>query len=168
MDTRQRDRFELISAYLDGEANPAERKRVQQWLDTDPECQRLYRRLLKLRNGIQSLPTPAPAQSAETLANQVIAKVRQRERHRAFVWGGSAIAALVVGAVSTLLPGEGAFAPRMAWNRLAEPGQTEELMIALNQPLVEIPVDSQALMIPLDRPLVELHKPTVASPSYPY
>ena len=38
----QRDRFELLSAYIDGEVTAAERGQIEQWLTTDPEVQCLY------------------------------------------------------------------------------------------------------------------------------
>ncbi|MEM9769414.1 MAG: zf-HC2 domain-containing protein, partial [Cyanobacteria bacterium P01_D01_bin.71] len=55
LDATKRDRFELLSAYLDGEVSPDERRLVATWLDKDPEAQCLYRRLLQLRQGFQGL-----------------------------------------------------------------------------------------------------------------
>ena len=52
--------FELLSAYLDGEVTPTQRKEVQELLAQDPEAQGLYRRLLALRQEINSLPIPQP------------------------------------------------------------------------------------------------------------
>ncbi len=43
MDMYQRDRFELLSAYLDGEVTAAERRQIEQWLATEPEVQSLLR-----------------------------------------------------------------------------------------------------------------------------
>jgi anti-sigma factor RsiW len=56
MDSLQRDRFELLSAFIDGEVTAAERKQVQQLLATDSDMQRLHSRLMKLRQGLQKLP----------------------------------------------------------------------------------------------------------------
>uniref|UniRef100_A0ACD5GTL5 Anti-sigma factor family protein n=1 Tax=Desertifilum tharense IPPAS B-1220 TaxID=1781255 RepID=A0ACD5GTL5_9CYAN len=36
LDMLKRDRFELLSAYLDGEVTASERQQVENWLDTDP------------------------------------------------------------------------------------------------------------------------------------
>jgi hypothetical protein len=36
------DRFELLSAYIDGEVTAAERKQVEEWLATDPTVQQLH------------------------------------------------------------------------------------------------------------------------------
>ena len=57
LDVTKRDRFELISAYLDGEVTPAERLLVTNWLAHDPEVQNLYRRLLLLRQAFRTLPS---------------------------------------------------------------------------------------------------------------
>ena len=43
----QFERFELLSAYMDGELTAEERKQVQQWLDSDPEFHELYKQLLR-------------------------------------------------------------------------------------------------------------------------
>jgi hypothetical protein len=45
MDMVKRDRFELLSAYLDGEVTATERKQVEEWLANDASVQCLYARL---------------------------------------------------------------------------------------------------------------------------
>jgi anti-sigma factor RsiW len=144
----ERDRFELLSAYLDGEATATERKQVQHWLDNDPGVQQLYQRLLKLRQGLQTLPVPASEQSAAEMTRGVFQRLNQRRLQRAAIWGGSAIAALVVGSLSGLLSGP----PGSGWKLAGEnnvpassaaltatPAASETLMIAVNRPVVEIP-----------------------------
>lgn len=37
MNMYQRDRFELLDAYHDGEVTAAEQRQIEQWLATDPE-----------------------------------------------------------------------------------------------------------------------------------
>lgn len=49
-------RFELLSAYLDDEVTPQERKLVSQWLMDDPNTLQMYRRLLMLRQAIRTAP----------------------------------------------------------------------------------------------------------------
>lgn len=49
-------RFELLSAYLDNEVTPQERKLVAQWLVDEPETLQMYRRLLMLRQAIRTSP----------------------------------------------------------------------------------------------------------------
>ena len=134
MDMLKRDRFELLSAYLDGEVTAAERKQVEEWLANDPESQRLYERLLKLRSSFQTIPVPAAQQPVEQTIELVYQRVDRRSRRRAVVWSGSAIAAVVLGAVSTVLP------TRQLLQIAQSPQQEiEPLRVALNSPVVEIP-----------------------------
>ena len=134
MDMLKRDRFELLSAYLDGEVTAAERKQVEEWLANDPESQRLYDRLLKLRSSFQTIPVPAAQQPVEQTIELVYQRVDRRSRRRAVVWSGSAIAAVVLGAVSTVLP------TRQLLQIAQSPQQEiEPLRVALNSPVVEIP-----------------------------
>ncbi|MBD2502801.1 anti-sigma factor family protein [Anabaena azotica] len=142
MDMVKRDRFELLSAYLDGEVTAAERKQVEDWLANDVAVQRLYSRLLKLRQGIRTMPIPTTQQSPEVTAQQVITKVNRRSRSR-WVFGG-AVAACVVGAVSSLLPGREALTPQLAQTQPEQRNQTfvqpsPQIKVALNNPVIEIP-----------------------------
>ncbi len=142
MDMVKRDRFELLSAYLDGEVTAAERKQVEDWLANDVAVQRLYSRLLKLRQGIRTMPIPTTQQSPEVTAGQVIAKVNRRSRLR-WVFGG-AVAACVIGAVSSLLPTREAVTPQFAQKQQEQPTQTAtqpspQIKVALNNPVIEIP-----------------------------
>lgn len=134
MNTQKRDRFELLSAYLDGEVTAAERRQVEEWLDNDAETQRLYARLLNLRNNFQSLPV-SPAQPVEQTIGQVFGKIEKRRRHRSVAWGGAAIAALVVAALSSVVPGRQVL--QMA--NVNDSAANEPLYVALNSPVVEIP-----------------------------
>jgi anti-sigma factor RsiW len=144
LNAMQRDRFELLSAYLDGEVTATERKQVEELLATDASMQQLQNRLLKLRQGFRSLPTPAPTQSVEQTVDQVLAKIDQRPKLR-LVWGGAtAVAALFVGALTLFTLNRPS--PEMATNQ-AKPGveqaqqsnDTEGLLISLEQPVVNIP-----------------------------
>ncbi|NEO03025.1 MAG: Fis family transcriptional regulator, partial [Moorea sp. SIO3I7] len=100
MDSLKRDRFQLISAYVDGEVTSAERSDVQQLLATDPDAKRLYNRLVMLRQAFRTMPVPPTEQPAQELAQQVFSKIDRRRNRRKFVWGGAALAAMFVGAVS--------------------------------------------------------------------
>ena len=136
-----RDRFELLSAYLDGEVTASERKQVEEWLSTDATVQQLHARLLKLRQAFRSMPVPASVQSVERTVDQVLAKVDRRPRLR-LVWGGAAIAAAFMGAVSLFSLRQ----PEMAKVNPPQPvvqaqGQSTEpdgLMVALDRPVVSI------------------------------
>lgn len=142
LDNLKRDRFELLSAYLDGEVSADERRQVEQWLATDATMQRLHARLLKLRQGVRLLPVPAPEQPVEQVAVEVISRLERRPKRTA-LWGGMAIAALFVGAVASTFSG-GELVPsiaqspdthRITSNALPHDG----LMIALDRPVIEIP-----------------------------
>jgi anti-sigma factor RsiW len=143
MDMVKRDRFELLSAYLDGEVTAAERRQVEDWLANDVAVQRLYSRLLKLRQGIRTMPIPTAQQSPETTAEQVFAKVNRRSR-LAWKFGGAAVAACVIGAVTNWLPGRQTTIPQLAQQPQEQPTQAVTKpdalpMIALNNPVIEIP-----------------------------
>lgn len=133
----KRDRFELLSAYLDGEVSPDERRQVEAWLATDPSIQHLYARLLKIRQGMRTLPVPAPSQSPEVTAQRVMTRLERRPRKMA-TWGGVAIAAMFIGVISSLTP-----PLRQPVHQLAiehsPTVSTDALMIALDRPILEIP-----------------------------
>ena len=146
----QRDRFELLSAYLDGEVTAAERKQVEEWLTHDPVVQHLHSRLLKLRQGFQNLPVPVPERSVQQTVDQVFAQV-ERKPKLSLVWGGAAIAALFVGALAWVLPGQSPL-PQVAQSPRTQsvPNQpipknspSEPLLVALDQPLVTLPKNSR-------------------------
>ncbi|HEY9907996.1 MAG TPA: zf-HC2 domain-containing protein [Thermosynechococcaceae cyanobacterium] len=144
----QRDRFELLSAYLDGEVTAAERRQVENWLATDMGVQRLHNRLLKLRQGLQGLPVPAPERSVQQTVDQVFAQV-ERKPKLSLVWGGAAaIAALFVGALALVLPGQSPL-PQVAQSPRSQPAAqqsspSEPLLVALDEPLVTLPPKSSA------------------------
>lgn len=132
------DRFELLSAYLDGEVTAAERQQVEGWLDSDAEVKRLYQRLLGLRQGWQALQVPPTETNVDQLVEQVFARVERRPR-RKLVVAGAAIAAVVVGAILSLWPEERLLSPQMA---VTPAPDADELVIALDSPLIELPSDT--------------------------
>jgi anti-sigma factor RsiW len=137
IDMLKRDRFELLSAYLDGEVTSEERRQVEDWLANDLRTQQLYARLLKLRQGLRRLSVPPVQQPAEQRVDRVLARLNRRSRLAAF-GGGAAIAALLVGALSGLLPNHQSIAPQVARAPALET-EPAPLMLALNGPPVEIP-----------------------------
>ncbi len=159
MDIYQRDRFELLSAYLDGEVTASERQQVQDWLDHDPVIQELHQRLTQLRYGLQTLPIPVSETSADDLLAGVFAHEEQRHsRFRWVAWSGGAIAAAMVGALSFLAP-QSPLAPRFAQTQEAEP-DAASLLIAVSQPVVDIPLAADPMIkdlsISIDRPVVDI------------
>lgn len=162
MDIHQRDRFELLSAYLDGEVSASERQDVQSWLADDPDAQNLHRRLQKLRYGLQTLPIPEPQHSTDDLLAGVFAAEEERRVWSRWAWGGGAIAAAAVGALSLFFSGS-PLNPRLA--NSSDPSNLDtssSLMIAVNQPVVEIPTvptPNTDLSISIDRPVVDIPMP---------
>lgn len=153
------DRFEMLSAYLDGEVTAAERRQVEDWLTNDPATKALYSRLLSMQHSFQSMPVPASEQSAQELAAKVLQRVEPKPKRR-IVWAGCAIAALFVAVVSGV-SGDRQFTPQFAQS----PGNPEYdgLVVALNEPVVEI-VNPNDLMLGVDAPVVEIPKSGVAIP----
>jgi len=144
MDIQKRDCFELLSAYLDGEVTATERKQVEEWLSTDDSFKCLYKRLLNLRKGLQNIPVPPTNQSSETTIEQVLKRIN-RPYDLAWMFGGAALAACILGTVSTLFPGNSSRILQMAETRELTPAVTQPaisdspLMVALNKPVMEIP-----------------------------
>ena len=153
------DRFEMLSAYLDGEVTAAERRQVEDWLANDPATKVLYSRLLGMQHSFQSMPVPASEQSAQELAAKVLQRVEPKPK-RMIIWGGFAIAALFVAFVSDI-GGSRQFAPQFAQS----PGNPESggLVVALNEPVVEI-INPNDLILGVDAPVVEIPKSGVAIP----
>ncbi|MEL6579364.1 MAG: zf-HC2 domain-containing protein [Cyanobacteria bacterium J06621_12] len=130
--------FELISAYIDGELSPAEKKQVQQWLDQDPQMKALYTQLLSLQGQMQNLPVPSESDSASQITAQVFQTLDSQRRRRRLILSGSAIAASLLTAIS-LLPGTN------SWKFAQSPSLNENkadavmLAVALNTPAINIP-----------------------------
>ncbi|MGE5660063.1 MAG: anti-sigma factor family protein [Actinomycetota bacterium] len=162
--TMMRDRFELLSAYLDGEVTAAERRQVEEWLATDSEVRRLYSRLRSLRSGLQAMPMPPAQQSPEELATAVFQRVDQKPK-LTVMWGGSAVAAVLIAALAGVFPGRQLMTPQIAQSP-TESVQPEGLMVALNEPVVEV-VNPNALMLTVNQPVVEIPKTAVSSPHNP-
>jgi len=141
MDKMERDRFELLSAYLDGELTATEKRQVEEWLANDQTVQCLYARLLKIRQGLRTLPVPQAHQNAETI-QKVLARLQRRSR--LVVVGGTAIAAVFIGAISGILPinqgatqlAQDSIQP-IATKPTVKPAET--LMVAVNSPVLPIP-----------------------------
>lgn len=145
MDMVKRDRFELLSAYLDGEVTAVERRQVEDWLVHDHSVKQLHQRLLKLRSGLRTMPIP---QSQQPVA--AIEKVLERLHHRSrllHMFGGAAIAACAFGVVSGLFSGDSRtmqFAKQpieQTQPNAVKSATASSIMVAvtLNEPLVTIP-----------------------------
>lgn len=159
-DNMKRDRFELLSAYLDGEVTPAERQQVLLWLEQDQTMQCLYARLLKLRRGLQCMPTPPSTASIEDTLAQVQSRIKRRPRRAVAAWGGTAIAALFVSVMMGSLTVPGA----LNWFGSTEEAETEAITDeAITAPdtidseaIPEAPVPTDALILTIEEPVVPI------------
>lgn len=139
LDVTKRDRFELLSAYLDGEVTPEERQLIQGWLATDPSVKCLYQRLLQLRQGFQNLPQQHQPCSTESTLSQVLETLSQRIRLACTAGTG----VCVLGVLGLL---SGVFGPRYGLLNLAsvhstppENGGQAALQVSLDQPVFSMP-----------------------------
>lgn len=134
----EEERFDLLSAYIDNEVTSVERQQVQYLLDRDPEFKKLYAQLNALSSGIQNVPIPVSQTSHRELSQQVFQKIdRQSHFKRISILTGGAIASMFVGAGFSFLTGFNSAKLEMATTQSIK--GSEPLMIAINEPLVQIP-----------------------------
>ncbi|WP_017297028.1 anti-sigma factor family protein [Nodosilinea nodulosa] len=143
LDATKRDRFELLSAYLDGEVTPEERQQVLCWIQNDDGTRRLYNRLLALRQGMRS-QSMSPDCNAEATLVGVFHCLNHRLRLAAMATAGVA----AIGVIN-LLSGTGMGSPSWRVAALAEP---ETLQIALDRPAFPIPEASAVMSTDIKTP----------------
>jgi anti-sigma factor RsiW len=146
------ERFELLSAYLDGEVTPTERQQVEAWLSQDPTFQHQYRQMQKIHQAMPRIAVPS-SQSAQALSAGVFAKI-DRHRHRKLSWiGGGALAATLVAAFAGLGGLLGGNNSQLQFaNKLRTPAP---LMVALNDPILALPTKGeQSIELPMSSPEV--------------
>ena len=146
------ERFELLSAYLDGEVTPTERQQVEAWLANDLAFQHQYRQMQQMQHAFPRMTVPS-SQSAEALSAGVFAKL-DRQRNRKLAWiGGGAIAATLVAAVTGL---GGLFGDNPQLQYAANKANIPEpMMVALNDPILAIPAKGeQVIELPMSSPEV--------------
>jgi anti-sigma factor RsiW len=147
------ERFELLSAYLDGEATASERKQVEAWLAGDLEFQQQYRQLQRMQQVIAGIPTPTSDRPVAELADNVFAKIDQRRSRNLTRWiGGGAIAATLV----TALAGIGGLfnTNNSQWQMANKANTPAPLMVALNDPILSIPSKDEGMQVPMTSPEV--------------
>ena len=141
LDVTKRDRFELLSAYLDGEVTPDESRLVAQWLSEDAETQCLYRRLLTLRQAMRSMPIVAtsasPATMVELPTSQISSRLTQRIRTVSLA-AACTVAMVLIGGLANLVGSE-AVSSKLTW-LLPEPlsPTSDPLELALDEPVIDL------------------------------
>lgn len=139
-DSLELDIFELLSAYIDGELTPPERDRVQYLLDRDPKIKHTYRQLLNLQGHIKHLSAPPSSVSVDELSTAVFQKIDRHQRRRSsLVWGGAAVAAAAIAAISGILPGANSPVFRMAKSSQTNFEAPTMVAVAIHKPAVKIP-----------------------------
>jgi hypothetical protein len=139
------ERFELLSAYMDGEVTAEERRLVESWLATEPQVQQMHQRLLSLKSGFSQLPTPETSRPIQQTIDQVFEKVERRSRLRVLIGGTVAAAAALVATlvgINTIGNGSMQFASQTA-NRTGDrtaPSPTEEVTTAGLLVSLDVPV----------------------------
>lgn len=142
---REEELFVLLSCYVDGEVTEAERQEAERLLACDPEARAIYEQLSCLSAGVQLLPVPPSSQSADEVVSGTFAKMRHRRQLR-LAWGGSAIAALFVAAVSGLQLDFGTRSPQIAQS----PAPVSQSLDRAPAPTVAPPAESE---VPTPDPL---------------
>jgi anti-sigma factor RsiW len=147
------ERFELLSAYLDGEATASERQQVQAWLASDPAFANQYRQMQRMQQAISAIPVPSSDRSATQLADAVFTKIEHRRTRNKLRWiGGGAIAATLMTALASL---GGLFGTNNSQWQMANKANTPApLMVALNDPILSIPMKDEGMQVPMSSPEV--------------
>ncbi len=150
------ERFELLSAYLDGEVTASERQQVESWLADDPAFQQQHRQMQKIHQAFPSISIPS-TQPAQNLATDVFAKIdRQRNQHLAW-FGGGAIAATVAATIAGLGGLFGDPSPQLQFAANSKAETPAPLMVALNDPILAIPSKSErTIELPMSAPEVNI------------
>jgi anti-sigma factor RsiW len=147
------ERFELLSAYLDGEVTASERQQVQAWLASDPTFANQYRQMQRMQQAISAIPVPSSDKSATQLADAVFTKIEHRRTRHKLRWiGGGAIAATLMTALAGL---GGLFGTNNSQLQMANKANTPApLMVALNDPILSIPMKNEGMQVPTSLPEV--------------
>jgi anti-sigma factor RsiW len=148
------ERFELLSAYLDGEVTASERQQVEAWLANDVAFQHQYRQMQQIHQAFPHQMSVPSSQSAQALSAGVFGKI-DSQRSRKLAWiGGGTIAATLVAALTGLSGLFSGNSPQIqfAANKAKTPAP---LMLALNDPILAMPTKGeQVIELPMSSPEV--------------
>jgi anti-sigma factor RsiW len=144
------DKFELMSAYLDGEASGSERRQVETWLQEDPIFKAQYQRMRAMHQAMDKMPMAEVALPTEQLADQVFAKIDERRQSKWLKIAGGAMAAALVAVGSGFSGIWNGFnnpvpqlaklsLPTAAFSKLEIIPNPAPMMVALNESIVQIP-----------------------------
>ncbi|MEO0455598.1 MAG: hypothetical protein AAF152_03315 [Cyanobacteria bacterium P01_A01_bin.114] len=136
LDVMMRDRFELLSAYLDGEVTPYERRQVARWLSEDSRAQVLYHRLLSLRQAMRSVPIESAEVTSTFVADIAFQAVCKRIKIASLAIACTASAVILSSTHGVLKP----LLPAFRWgvSQSATSYGSESLEIILSEPVIEL------------------------------
>ena len=134
---REQERYQLLSAYLDGEVTVDERRQVQEWLDSDVTFQQQYMKFLHLKQAIPRIPIPQGEISPEEFSLRVFAKIDRQRIRRLVLCGGLVLTAVATSLFSSLFLGKNTTLQRAKAPIPAPQVEADPLMIALNQPMYD-------------------------------
>ncbi|MFM7888390.1 MAG: anti-sigma factor family protein [Pseudanabaena sp.] len=145
--TTPNERFELLSAYIDGETTETEEQLVEKWLSNDVDFRCLYQQQIKLRQSLIELPVPIAANSSvqketEVMIDRVLAEIDKRSQRRKWKLAGIGISvAAVVGVFGSLFTFNSSpqFSPVANSVKAPTPVTEEPVLIAMEEPLVPLP-----------------------------
>lgn len=163
-DMLKRDRFELLNAYLDSEVTADERRQVEDWLANDPIAQKLYFRLLKLRQGMKTMPVPQPIPQSVNRQVESIINRSDRRLQVMIAWGSTAVAALFIGLLSSVVPGDRGFMPQIVESPVEQLDNTTTSK-AVSPPAFP---REDVLVIALDKPVVTIPKAPISLPEHTF
>ena len=137
-DDQEQERYQLLSAYLDGEVTVDERRQVQEWLDNDSAFQQQYIKLLQLKQAIPRIPIPQGEILPEELSERVLAKIDRQRIRRLVLCSGMVLTTVATGLFSSLFLGKDTSLLQRAKAPISAPQvEADPLMIALNQPMYD-------------------------------
>lgn len=145
--TISEERFELISAYIDGEVTETEEQLVEKWLFDDVEIRRIYQQQIKLRQLLIDLPVPVAANSSvkastNVMIDRVMAEIDKRSQRRKWKLAGVGISvAAIVGIFGSMFTFNSSpqFSPVANSFKVPAPVSEEPILIAMEEPLVPLP-----------------------------
>ena len=145
------EQFELLSAYLDDEVTTSERYEVEALLENDEGFARQYRQMLRIQTSLPAMSVPSTRQSPEALAQAVFTEIDRPRKRKLAIFGGGAIAAGLLSVVAGLtgLVGGNVSQPQFAKGSTPAP-----IMVALNDPILLIPVKGEGMQAPVSTPEV--------------
>jgi predicted anti-sigma-YlaC factor YlaD len=147
LDTKEMEKFELLSAYLDGEVTVAERKQVEQWLQEDAAFKAMHQNMRRMHGAMEKIPAPATAPIGE-FADGVFAKINHRRRNNWLKAIGGTCAAALLAVGGTVAA---------SWNNLTTPSIPQLAKISLPAPGANsLELAPEPIMVSLNAPIVQI------------